>query len=327
MYLHLFSFKVFRTVVEKGSISKAAEELFLTQPAVSLQIKTLEEFYNTKLFNRTPKGLVINRQGEILYRHARELNHLYERMNEEISGQTRKNTQYILKLGASTFAGTCLIPKILPNFKVIYSNIQIHTHVSKIPEIITGLLDDKLDVAVICAAVNKDGLQYERIFSQSLSLVAAAGHPRTSTKTSLQELKGEKLVLPEATCEIRKIWMRFLETHKVKLEDFEIVSISSSISATKSAVKEGMGLAVLPACMIEEELKSKKLQKIDIKEGDVHLPSYLAFRPASLRRTDVYCFYKFMKGLSASLATSSEEQLEQKQKVIKRNYQVTSQCS
>lgn len=290
-------------MVEKASVSRAAEELFLTQPAVSLQIKTLENFYETRLFDRISKRLELNQQGKIAYRHARKLIRLYDKMNEEMSRQASRKKTRTLHLGAGTVAGTCFLPRILYDFKKRYPNIEIYFEILKNTEIISNLLSKNLDLGITCAVFNKEGLQYERIFSQSLSLIAPNGHPvARRKKISLNQLKGERLILKEGTCEIRIIWQGFLERHKVRLEDFEIVSVSNSISAIKSAVQEGMGLAVLPVCMVKDELESGRLCKIDLDEGDLNLPSYLALRPASLQKTNVYDFCEFMKAFSSSIS-------------------------
>jgi DNA-binding transcriptional LysR family regulator len=295
MYTHLFTLKVFCSVVEKGSIVKASEELLLTQPAVSLQIKNLENLYNTRFFDRTLRGLKVNQQGEVLYGYAKKLIEFHNEMHHELLRQTGKDMHNELHIAASTVPGIYFLPKILRRFKEIYS-VNFHFEVSETNKILEEMLRGKIDIAIVSHTINAEGLQYERLLRHPLLVVAPKGHPKAGNReVRLKDFKGEDIILMKEDCDITKAWKSFLERYHVKLENFHITGIFDHISAIIRFLKEGVGLGILPECMVMQAIKNGVVDRIRIKERGLCIWFYLAFRPANLKNKNVFMFYKFLK--------------------------------
>jgi DNA-binding transcriptional LysR family regulator len=295
MYTNLFTLKIFCSVVEKGSIVKASEELLLTQPAVSIQIKNLENLYNTSFFDRTQKGLKVNQQGEVLYGYAKKLIEFHNEMHHEMLRQTGKDLHNELHIAASAVPGIYFLPKILRRFKEI-SSVNFHFEVSKTNKILEEMLRGKIDIAVVSNTINAKGLEYERFLRCPLFVVTSKGHPKAGNQeVRLKDLKGEDIILMKEDCNITKAWKSFLEKYHVELGDFHITGVFDHISAIVRFLKEGVGLGILPECMVIQAIENGVLDRIRIKESGLYIYFYLAYRPANLKNTNVYNFFKFLK--------------------------------
>lgn len=295
MYTHMFTFKVFCSVVEKGSIVKASEDLFLTQPAVSMQIKNLENLYNTRFFDRTPKGLKVNQHGEILYGYAKKLIEFHDEMHHEILRHSDEDTRDELRIAASTIPGIYFLPKILRRFKEQYS-ANFSFEVAETDSILEKLIGNKIDIAMVSHTRKAEGIQYEKLLRHPLFVITPENHPKAGKQqVTLKDLKGEDLILMKKRCDITKAWKNFLERHHVSLEDFHITGVFDHISAIIRFLKEGVGMGVLPECMVVQALENGFLKRIKLKEKGLCICFYLAYRSANLKNSNVYQFYKFLK--------------------------------
>jgi DNA-binding transcriptional LysR family regulator len=294
MYNNLFTLKIFCSVVEKGSILKSAEDLLLSQPAVSLQIKNLENLYNTRFFDRTPRGLKVNQHGEVLYGYAKKLIESHDEMHRNILRCTQKMNGE-LRIAASTVPGIYFLPQILRSFKETYSS-KFHFEVSETNRILEKMLNGKIDIAVVSHTIDTEGLQYERLLRHPLFLVSPKGYLKAGNQqVSLKDLKGEDIILMKEYCDITKIWKSFLKRYHVEQEDFHITGVFEYISDIIRFLKEGVGLSILPECMIIREIETCELERVRLKESGLYICFYLAFMLGSLKDTNIYHFYRFLK--------------------------------
>lgn len=294
VYTHLFTLKIFCSVVEKGSIVKASEDLLLTQPAVSLQIKNLENLYDTRFFDRTPKGLKINKHGEILYGYAKKLIDFHSEMYENIVKRTHAE-QTELRIAASTIPGIYFLPPILRRYKKVFSP-KFHFEVSETDKILSDLTERKVDVVIVSHMGATDGIQYEKLLCHPLVLVSRKDYTRRKDQqVSLKDLKGEDIILMKQECDITKSWKHFLDRHHIKQGHFHLSGVFDHISFIIRFLKEEDGLGLLPQCMVSKEIREGVLKQVYIKERGLQMVFYLAFQSASMQDERVYQFYKFLK--------------------------------
>jgi DNA-binding transcriptional LysR family regulator len=305
MYIHLFTLKVFCSVVEKGSVAKAAEELLLTQPAVSLQIKNLENLYDTSFFDRTPKGLKVNEQGKFLYKYAKKMTEFHSEMYREVLNHTRKHLQQEMRIAASTVPGIYFLPSILRSYKEKYST-NFHFEVSETGKILEKMEKGKIDIAVVSHVINTKGIQHERLLRHPLCVVSPKGYIQaTNQHVNLKDLEGKDIILMKEGCDITKAWKSFLERYHIKLEQFHVTGVFDHISDIIRFLKEGVGLGVLPECVIGKEIENGVLERLRIKESGLYITFFLAFRRTSLQNKNVHRFYKFLKSSNLSALKSS----------------------
>jgi DNA-binding transcriptional LysR family regulator len=280
--------------VEKGSILKSAEDLLLSQPAVSLQIKNLENLYNTRFFDRTPRGLKVNQHGEVLYGYAKKLIESHDEMHRNILRCTQKMNGE-LRIAASTVPGIYFLPQILRSFKETYSS-KFYFEVSETNKILEKMLNGKIDIAVVSHTIDIEGIQYERLLHHPLFLVSPKGYLKAGNQqVSLKDLRGEDIILMKEDCDITKAWKSFLKRYHVEQEDFHITGAFEHISDIIRFLKEGVGLSILPECMIIREMETYELERFRLKENGLYMWFYLAFMLNSLKDTNIYNFYRFLK--------------------------------
>jgi len=298
MYIHLFTLRVFCSVVETGSVAKAADELLLTQPAVSLQVKNLENLYDTRFFDRTPKGLKINQQGEILYKYAKRMIEFHNEMYNDVLDHTRKNSKQELRIAASTIPGIYFLPDILRRYKEKYSD-DFHFEITETGRILEKMKKGEIDIAVVSHLINAEGLQLERLIRLPLIVVSPKGYLKgDNRRVSLKNLEGMEIILMKEGCDITKAWKSFLEKYHIKPEKFHVKGVFDHFSDMMRVLKEGVALGIVPEIVISKEMQNGVLERLRLKEGGLYLSLFLAFRNTSLQNKSVRQFYKFVKSSS-----------------------------
>ena len=146
--------KVFCTVAETRSFSKASEIIHLTQPAVSLQIQALEEVYETKLFDRTSSNVMLTPAGEILYKYAKEILSLFADAEKDI-GEITGLVKGSISLGASSTIGNYVLPAVIADFKRKNPKIKIHLLVGNTKRIVEFLNAGNIDLGLVEGEVTK----------------------------------------------------------------------------------------------------------------------------------------------------------------------------
>ena len=216
-------------------------------------------------------------------------------MHHELLRYTGKDMQNELHIAASTIPGIYFLPKILRRFKEIYS-VNFHFEVAETDRILNEMVEKKIDIAVVSHTIKTEGIQYERLLRHPLFVVTPKEHPKAGKQqVRLKDLRGEDIILMKEDCDITKAWRSFLERHHVSLEDFRVTGVFDHISAIMGFLKEGVGIGILPECMVVQAINSGMLNRIKIKERGLCICFSLALRLDSLKSTNVYHFYKFLK--------------------------------
>ena len=176
------SIRVFLTVVEKKSFSKAAKALFLTQPAVSFQIQMLEEYYGTRLFDRVSRNIILTDAGHLLLKYANEMSRLQAELEREMQDLT-SNIKGKLKIGASTTIGEYIAPYILGAFKNMYPDVELSLEVANSEDIEASIHDTTLDIGLIEGPLIGKDLESIPFLTDHLQLVTSVDHPWANLDT------------------------------------------------------------------------------------------------------------------------------------------------
>jgi DNA-binding transcriptional LysR family regulator len=253
---------VFRTVARHLSYTKAAEALYLSQPAVSQQVKTLEQTLSLPLFARSGRGIVLTPAGQELQRHTERLLALFAETTpvvQEIQALERGS----VLVGASNSAGTYVVPPLLGTFHARYPRIHITLTVANRRSIEELLLIRQLDLAVMSLIEQKEHFAVEFLMSYELVVVATSSHrlARRSALT-LRDLHQEIFLLREQGSGTRRDTEQHFEHLGVPLRaSLEL----GSIEAIKEGVAAGLGVAVLPWDAVAFEIASGDLVKLDVE--------------------------------------------------------------
>jgi LysR family transcriptional regulator, transcriptional activator of the cysJI operon len=264
--LEKFSLKVFRTVAEHLSFRKAAELLFLTQPAVSLQIKALEEDLSVRLFDRAAGKVSLTKQGAILLRHAQNLAAIAHKAAQGLSANDVQLSGKFA-LGVSTTIAQYVLPRFLAIFLAEHRQLGLSIHSANTDEIVRLLLDGKVSLGLIAGPTRARGIHAEPFMEDELVLIAPPDFE--FNHVSHAQLTGATLLLREPGSGSRRVVEAALRKAGLKLNLFKNVIELDSTEAIKSAAEAGLGLGFVSYCAVHKELE---LQALKIVEADgVHI--------------------------------------------------------
>lgn len=250
--LENFRLKVFRAVAEQLSFRKAAEHLFLTQPAVTLQIKALENDLGVRLFDRSAGRISLTRQGEILLRYANKIAALVSDAEHELgTGDGKVSGE--LSLGVSTTIAQYVLPRLLGAFLNEHPRVQFYLHSGNTAEIVQLLLDGKVSIGLIEGPARDRGVRTEPFMKDELVLIT----PRNFALHNLSraQLLQSILLMREQGSGSRRVVETALEKAGLKLKCFRKVMDLDSTEAIKSAVEAGLGLGFVSRWAISKELE------------------------------------------------------------------------
>jgi DNA-binding transcriptional LysR family regulator len=260
--LEKFSLKVFRTVAEHLSFRKAAELLFLTQPAVSLQIKTLEEDLGIRLFDRAAGKVSLTRQGSILLCHAQKLASIAVEAARELSAN-EVQLSGMFALGVSTTIAQYVLARFLAIFVAEHPRLQLSVHSGNTDAIVRLLLDGKVSIGLIAGPARQRGIHAEPFMEDELVLIAPRdfefGHVSPGQLTALT------LLLREPGSGSRRAVEAALRKAHLKLNLFKNVIELDSTEAIKSAAEAGLGLGFVSYCAISKELELQALKLVEVE--------------------------------------------------------------
>ncbi|NPC92246.1 LysR family transcriptional regulator [Bacillus sp. WMMC1349] len=256
--------KVFVKVVEKQNFSRAAEELHMTQPAVSQYIKVFEESVGTRLLERSNKYVRLNQAGEIVYRHAIEILALYTKMQTSIDDLTRHASGPIV-IGASYTFGEYILPRMIAklqkHYPLITPTVKIH-NTKKIIELVRG---HQIDIGIIEGTFTDDTLNTEAISDDHMNIVASPSHPLVHTKKarSITELSHETWILRENGSGTRQAAEKLFEMYNMSPQN---MMEFGSTQLIKESVEAGLGISLLSNWAIEKERKNGYISTIPVIE-------------------------------------------------------------
>lgn len=263
--------RVFVTVVDKGSFSKAARELHVTQPAVSLQVQNLEQYYGTRLLERDT--VTLTPAGKVLYKYARQILDLYGQAGKEISEMTGL-VRGRLVVGASTTIGEYVLPCILGDFRKKYPQIEILLRIGN-TEMIGGLVtSNELDLGLVEGPVTRHRLKIERFMRDELVVIVPSHHPWSDKKEiSPQDLIMAQLIVREPGSGTRKVIEETLLSAGLDWGALDIEMELGSSEAIKGAVEAGLGIGIVSKWTLLKEMKLGSLVPLRI----AGLPIYRNF--------------------------------------------------
>lgn len=260
--------ETFCRVAGLKSFSKAAEDLFLTQPTVSGHILTLEKSLSIRLFDRTGREVRLTKAGEIFHRHAikilasrKELINALSEFSQGIRGG--------LSLGASTIPGEYLLPKLMGDFKKKHPHLAISLRIADTREIVQYVLEGIVEFGLTGAKVDHPSLHYEKHTEDEIIVVSPFDHPLGRKKrVEMEDLLREPWIIREEGSGTQMAVEKILRNKGKSLKQFSVAMEMGSTSSLKEGVKAGLGLAFVSKRAAEEELNRRLLSRIYVEGMD-----------------------------------------------------------
>lgn len=266
--MNIEQLKIFQTLAEKNNFSETAKALHLSQPSVTLQIKSLEERFNAKLFHRTTKRVSLTHAGEILYTHTTQIMRLIDQTEKDI-GRLSQTISGELKIGASLTIGEYVLPKILGAFKQQYPDVKLMIEIINSDQIVRKILDRTLHLGFIEAPIDSPKMHTEPFMEDELVIIASGStlNPVIEGQNEItkEQLKQLPFIFRESGSGTRRVMENALRQHHIDPEELNIVLEVGSTEAIKSTVESGLGISIISKSCIEKEKDLGRLQELRVQ--------------------------------------------------------------
>ena len=267
--------QAFCEVVERKSFSLAAERLGVTQPAVSLQVRSLERRLGTQLLDRSGRRVEPTESGLKLYRSAQRLLALEEEILGELADEATGALDGTFEIGASTGPGGVVLSQILCQFAEAHPALHVALSVFDTQTIVERVAERTLQLGVVGAAPRHRGVEYEPFFHDTVVLACPPGHRFAERTVALSELKEEQLIVMQEGAGVRQMIEDELRRAGMRLRDLDVrVELGLQESVT-SAVRGGFGVTFISRSSIEDDLAAGLLTEARVEglelEREIHL--------------------------------------------------------
>lgn len=267
----MFDYKlhIFLTVATRLSFSKAAEELHVTQPAITRHIKQLEDHFDQKLFERKGNSIDLTHAGVILLKHCKELFLLHKTLQFDMNALIVK-TEGTLRIAASTTIAQYLLPEVLAKFHKKYPKVKVSLLNANTTRVEKDVLDQNVEVGFIEGVTKNRELAYHNFLKDEIVLVVAKGHPLFNGQAiELGDLKKIPLVLREKGSGTLEFIVEALKKSNIPEDDLDVEMRLGSSESIKSYLKDQESAAFLSINTILDELKAGDLGIVDINDFSI----------------------------------------------------------
>lgn len=272
--MHDFRLKVFHTVATRLNFTKAAEELYISQPAVTKHIKELENYFGLKLFERNGTKIKLTTAGRTLLKHSKSIFDIYRSLETEMNA-LRNVDAGELRLGASTTIANYILPIVIPEFRARYPDIDIKVIINNTEHIENAMLAGDIDLGVTEGYSKNPKLHYETFLKDELVLVASEKQEGILTDViDVKTIKQLPLLVREQGSGTREVINHELLTVGIKERDLHIVMELSSSESIKNYLRNSDCYAFLSIYAILTELKHQTFKIIEVKDLSIHRNFY-----------------------------------------------------
>ncbi len=251
--------QAFCEVVERKSFSQAAERLGVTQPAVSLQVRNLEKRLGLQLLDRSGRRVEPTEAGLRLYRSAQRLLQLEEEIVAELADEATGELTGTFEIGASTGPGGVVLSQLLCRFAAAHPQLHVALFVFDTQTIVEQVAGRALELGVVGAAPRHRGVDYEPFIRDTVILACPPGHPFAGRTVSLEELKGEQLILMQDGAGVRQLIEAELRGVGMRLRDLDVRLELGLQESVTSAVRGGFGVTFISRSSVENDLAAGTL--------------------------------------------------------------------
>lgn len=305
--VNLRHLEVFCTVVQCESFSGAAEQLFLTQPAVSMQVQAVERHFGVQLLERRSRRVVLTEAGTAVYQWAKDVLASEQETHKLVDEFKRAEAGRIV-LGTSMALGSYLLPQIVHQFKREHPSAEIVVRLAERQhEIREDLLAGTIDIGVTTGADSGEGLEVEVVGTERMVFICAPSHRLAGRKAKLEDLTGEPFILaPKGTGSRRSTDQILAEQGLADVRVLMEVGVGESI---KRMVEQGVGISVMVNSSVITELEQGLLREISPPKGRPATDLSLVRRPHRQGSPLLEAFIDFLRHSLSELSCQTQSQI------------------
>ncbi len=266
--MNLRQLEAFVEVAECGSFSKAAKELYLTQPTISAHISSLEKELDARLFVRNTKEVSLSDCGQILYKYARQMVDIEKRIEEAFSGG-HDDGKKCVTIAASTIPAQYLLPKILARFNEKYPGEQLKIMETDSTKVVEQVVDHQVDIGFTGTVLEKKHCRYIPFYKDELVIITPNTEEyRKKSPEDVSWIKNEAVIMREEGSGTRKEAEKQLKNLGISMESLNVVASIENQETIKKSVGRGMGISVLSKLAAEEEVNDGRILAFHIPQAD-----------------------------------------------------------
>ena len=270
-----FRLKVFYTVALRLNFTKAATELYITQPAVSKHIQELEETYKTKLFERNGSKIALTPAGKILLKYTKSIFDIYREIDFEMSSFNAER-QGLLRLGASTTISQYIISPVLASFHQKQKDIKVNLLNGNTEQIENALINKEIEIGIVEGQSKNQSIKYIPFLKDELVLVCSNKNPFVKqNEISVNDLKSMKFITRERGSGTLEVIEFALKKAGLKFSDLQIEMQLGSTESIKSYLLNSDCFAFMSIHAVSKELKNKELIVLDVEKLSVERYFYI----------------------------------------------------
>lgn len=289
------SLDIFCKVVKAESFTRAAEELYITQSAISQHIRSLEDNYGVKLLLRGKRGVFLTPEGKILHGYAQKILSLYAKAEQDLSKKSGHMKGY-LSIGASSTVGEYILPPIVGKFKNQFPLLEINFSVGGNHVILNGINYGKFDVGFIGEPCDTGSLTTEYFMKDEVCFISSPSHPLAATKNiTVDKLGTAKLILREKGAGTRTFIEDIFHSNGLDFSAIKLWGEYSSFESIKRLVQAGIGISAMSRWAITQEVQAGSLKELSVKNKRFFRNLLFVYRPHIIKSTLPLTFINFCK--------------------------------
>jgi DNA-binding transcriptional LysR family regulator len=286
--------KIFHTVAQLKSFTKAAQVLNLTQPAITFQIKNLEDHFQTRLFYRDANKISLTPSGKVFFRHVKNILDEYETAKKEIakvSGKIRGE----IRIGIASLLGKYLLPKLIGHFKNEHSLIEISMLVGNSGKLIQELKEHALDLVIVSEPISAQHFIVRPFLDDELVVIINPHHKWAKREfIELDDLLVESFIDREEGSGTREVFKNFLSTRNISLKNLNVIMTMGGSEAVKSAIESGVAYGIVSNMAVSREIKMGLLKQVKIKDVVLKRKFLIVYPPKQYNRHLITTFLDFI---------------------------------
>ena len=273
--MDLHHLKIFHIVARNLSFSKTAYELHISQPAISMQIKNLEDELGFKLLERYGRTIFLSKEGQIMYSYTQKIFDLVTEMESEVNIFKGKMVGKI-SIGASNTPGIHVLPQIIGLFKEKHPDVKVNLHIGSTSEIHSKLIENELDFAIIGGEIDlHKTFIVEKLVEDILVLIVSPSNPLSSHEyIDRKMLTNQQYITHEESSQLYKAMEKLIT--KMKLP-FNVVMTLGSIHAITHAVAANIGISFVPYTSVHTDIRMGLLKKVSVENKVWKYPYSLVY--------------------------------------------------
>ncbi len=272
--LNFNQLRIFYYAAKNLNFTAAASELFITQPAVTFQVKAFEEYCNIKLFKKRGRNIFLTDEGKALYQYAERI-FKYEKEIINAIDDMRELKRGILSLGTTKAYARYFMPLMISSFHENYPNIKIELSEGSSLDMIYSLLDLKIEVAVIARVIDHPEVNFYPFSKEEMAVIVAPDHHLAFKKAiHFKELAKEPFIMKEKGSGTRKLVEQLFSEDKCNPN---ILMETSNTEFIKQLVQRGDGVSFLVREAVAAEIKDKNLTEVPLKGRKIFLEVSIAY--------------------------------------------------